>query len=401
MADSDIVRRVWSGVLPLEIVIDLPRTVHSQQSGGRVDDTSEQNYSTATYLFAPRVSYLPLLIPTLRTRMKQLVDPHARDLAENLDPSTVWFEADGGVPLKWHYPIGLLHDIHTLHITPSTSRLSPPHLPWRLRMKLERYPVEKIVSLRSPLLNPVPATPPPNDGTPLKFEVFEEKMKKVAAVVQDAHVNLLKESDFLRNGSTKKTMTLSRAELGQLWTGLETHDFDLFWSIFTRLITPPSLSSHSLSSVSLATTSAPSSSALGSTTTTDQPAPSPNELSSPTDAPLSPTGAQDPSPRSLPLSPRWVPMRAYREGKPVAQDLVPPYSTAGEVSEETTLLKALSILLPDSSFITTTTTTTRSTSTPLRVLIHGSDVPLEAPVVWLGMNMTYADGFVHVVVRGA
>ncbi|KAJ3334496.1 autophagy protein 5, partial [Gonapodya sp. JEL0774] len=388
-----------AGLLPLEVVIDLPRSSASAYSPHPASSSfdSSGTHPDPVFLFAQRVSYLPLLIPTLRTRIMQLGHEAARALVEQLDPSQVWFEAENGAPLKWHYPIGLLHDIHMLHSSMTTNSTLSLAVPWRLHMKFERYPVDKIVSLRSPLLNPAPPAAVPGElgGRSNPQDGFDERMKKVVAVVQDAYINTLKQGDFLRHGSTKRIMTLDRSEMSQLWAGLETNDFNLFWPVYSRLTSQSTISSASLSSTSLAQAAGVASS--------DSPVSTPNPPSaSPasTETPSNTDVAQSSpiSTRAPFVSPRWVPIRAYASDKPVAQDLVPPYSNLNDVPEghnETTLLRALAILVP---YLVPAQSLTQAIGLGLRAVIQGVEIPLETPIIWLGQNMTYADGFVHVVV---
>ncbi len=53
----------------------------------------------------PRLSYLPFLLPRLKAFFAtSLIEP------DNVASHDGWFSVEG-VPLRWHYPVGLLYDL--------------------------------------------------------------------------------------------------------------------------------------------------------------------------------------------------------------------------------------------------------------------------------------------------
>lgn len=109
-----------------------------------------------------------------------------------------WFTFEG-VPLKWHYPIGLLFDLYA-GAEPATRGNTPnpdaqedeSPLPWRLTVHFSDWPVEDLVRLDP-------------DGM----------------VMNDAFINSVKEADFLRNGTAKGIMSLSKEDSSGLWKAVE------------------------------------------------------------------------------------------------------------------------------------------------------------------------------------
>lgn len=108
-----------------------------------------------------------------------------------------WFEFDG-VPLKWHYPVGLLYDLYagadpasktTTRGDESPKGESP--LPWRLILHFSDWP---------------------NDLVQLDAD---------GMVMNDAFINSVKEADFLRNGTAKGIMSLSKEDSSGLWKAVE------------------------------------------------------------------------------------------------------------------------------------------------------------------------------------
>lgn len=107
-----------------------------------------------------------------------------------------WFEFEG-VPLKWHYPVGLLFDLYAgADPASKTARddESPndgSSLPWRLIVHFNDWP-DDLVRLDA-------------DGM----------------VMNDAFINSVKEADFLRNGTAKGIMSLSKEDSSGLWNAVQ------------------------------------------------------------------------------------------------------------------------------------------------------------------------------------
>ncbi|KAI4289531.1 MAG: hypothetical protein L6R35_001197 [Caloplaca aegaea] len=144
----------------------------------------------------PRLSYLPFLLPRLHAFFTSfLIDP-------SVAPHEGWFSVED-VPLKWHYPLGLLYDLFSGAAPAqadrseddnnhSPSRPHPSTLPWRLTLHFTEWPGDQLVQ-------------PDAEGK----------------VLHDAFINSVKEADFLRNGTAKGIMSLSKDDSTQLWTAVQ------------------------------------------------------------------------------------------------------------------------------------------------------------------------------------
>lgn len=97
------------------------------------------------------------------------------------------------MPLKWHYPVGLLYDLYA-GADPATKGAGVASTPlvWRLTVHFSDWPDEELVRLDP-------------DGM----------------VMNDAFINSVKEADFLRNGTAKGIMTLSKEDSSGLWKAVE------------------------------------------------------------------------------------------------------------------------------------------------------------------------------------
>ncbi|MCJ1350493.1 MAG: autophagy protein 5 [Icmadophila ericetorum] len=189
---------VWEGSLPLEIRL--------APSDCRVYDQAD------VYLIHyPRLSYLPFILPKLRDFfIPFLINPE-------VTPHEGWFSFED-VPLKWHYPVGLLYDLFS-GSTPYEKQApkneengGEPNdqalkLPWRLVLHFTDYPGDQLISL-------------------------DEEGK----VLHDAFINSVKEADFLRNGTAKTIMSLSKSDSTQLWDAVRNYSFASFNPIYQRLL---------------------------------------------------------------------------------------------------------------------------------------------------------------------
>ena len=173
---------VWHGSLPIEIRLS--------PSECRVYDQADP------YLVQyPRLSYLPFLLPRL----------HAFFISSLIDPDVIpydgWFSFEE-VPLKWQYPLGLLYDLFS-GLSPSQASGMDVHdhsssddtmgqLPWRLTLHFTNWPEQSLVR-------------PDAEGK----------------MLHDAFINSVKEADFLRNGTAKGIMSLSKDDSTKLWTAVQ------------------------------------------------------------------------------------------------------------------------------------------------------------------------------------
>ena len=104
--------------------------------------------------------------------------------------------------MKWHYPLGLLYDLFSGAV-PSHSPSSSPReiassdeggsLPWRITLHFTDWPDDQLV-----------------------------RLDPEGRVIHDAYINSVKEADFLRNGTAKGIMSLSKNDSTQLWKAVET-----------------------------------------------------------------------------------------------------------------------------------------------------------------------------------
>ncbi|KGO54996.1 Autophagy-related protein 5 [Penicillium expansum] len=316
---GSIQKAVWDGRLPLEIVL--------ASSESRTFD------KTDPYLIAyPRISYLPSLLPKLRAFFSNfLIEPNSQS-------HDGWFEFEG-VPLKWHYPIGLLFDLYAgadpASKAAARSNESPesgPSLPWRLILHFSDWP-DDLVRLDA-------------DGM----------------VMNDAFINSVKEADFLRNGTAKGIMSLSKEDSSGLWNAVQEQ------AILTRRNTVDLSSFQRISNVLLPQLSQPF-----------RNVPIRIFLPLPLDAESSSLKVvQSPLPPSIPaLSMQSSQMLSSRSG-----------STLQPQTVGTVLHTLLPNLFPS-----------RRTPVLAKPVLHGAVIPMSATIEELVRSSAYGDGWAYLVVR--
>lgn len=175
------------------------------------------NVLTSFQVQFPRLSYLGLLVGKLHAFFsRSLIYP-------DVSPKDAWLSYED-VPLKWHYPLGLLYDLYSgaePAYPPDTDADTAPtqqlesteeehgRLPWRLTIHFSEYPSEQLVQLD-------------DDGKHL----------------HDLFIQSVKEADYLRTGTGKTVMFLSKEDSTQLWEGVKRHDFGLYNPINQKLLNP-------------------------------------------------------------------------------------------------------------------------------------------------------------------
>ena len=248
-----------------------------------------------------------------------------------------WFSFEE-VSLKWHYPLGLLYDLFS-GAAPSqapgadaedrnASEDSGQTLPWRLILHFTDWPAEQLINLDA-----------------------EGK------VLHDAFINSVKEADFLRNGTAKGIMSLSKDDSTRLWNAVQARTCQVPTVEYTN-------SDHLRPIDSLSTFN-----------------PILQKLLYAQGAPL-----------------RHIPMKIYLPSSPTAseptsghlrvvQPLITP--TISGSREPQTLGEALHTILP-------TLFPSRRTPILAKAVLHGAVVPMRAKVEELMKGAAYLDGWVHI-----
>ncbi|EIW82563.1 autophagy protein 5 [Coniophora puteana RWD-64-598 SS2] len=333
-AATTLFRRLsWEGTVPLEIRV-APQELPANSDRGL----------ECYYIQAPRVSYLPLLVPEIKRFLMDIVFDEMGGRA--VKEEDWWFEGEEGALLKWHWPIGLIYDNYTISSTirPAAPSSSLPNTlavqPLRLTLHLTSPPTDKLL------------------------------MAPSAEACKQAFMGQLKEADFLRWGNTKRMTGLRKAEQDGMWEGIREHNFDDYWRIASKVV--PS--------------TVPSSTVPQST------------LNQPghTRPPSADGGERDRGDKDGAYNVRSIPVRLYLPDGPVMQDLCPPVLDDGSAHTlGYCLFTHLPLLFPNS----TEQSSPNGISPNLAyALVQGVHTPLDAEMAWLGACMAGADGWVCICI---
>lgn len=258
------------------------------------------------------------------------------------------------MPLKWHYPVGLLFDLYAgADPASKTARddESPndgSSLPWRLIVHFSDWP-DDLVRLDA-------------DGM----------------VMNDAFINSVKEADFLRNGTAKGIMSLSKEDSSGLWNAVQESELSILCrsfsaasmieTILTRSNTVDLLSFQRISSILLPQLSQPF-----------RNVPIRIFLPLPLDAESSSLKVvQSPLPPSIPAS-------SMQSSQMLS-------SRSGSALQPQTVGTVLHTLLPNLF-------PSRRTPVLAKPVLHGAVIPMSTPIEELVRSSAYGDGWAYLVVR--
>ncbi|KAJ1797111.1 autophagy protein 5 [Coemansia sp. RSA 2399] len=320
------VKKVWKGMIPIELQLAAADSIELLASA-----TLPEPFQTF-YMVVPRVSYLPFMVTKIKEQwlnpMLEMAGTRVPDTGTVIKETDVWFEYQKQ-PLKWHYPVGLLYD---MLVNDASSEL-----PWALTLHVRKFPLPALVP-----------------GPSIK-------------AMRDMFMAMVKEADFIRNGSTKRVMDLAKSDQMQLLDGIQDHSFEKYFAIHSIIVT------------------------------------------------VSTGNGNNSKQQRGGGGPKAIPMRFYmasetqevggegggnREaaasggsnGMAQFHILQYPVPLAKDESEQTTLADAFRICyeIPEQAgdaFVTN-----------CACLCQGISVPWETPVSWLAENLFYADCFLHLVV---
>lgn len=264
-----------------------------------------------------------------------------------------WFEFEG-VPLKWHYPVGLLFDLYagadpaSKTARDNESLNDGSSLPWRLILHFSDWP-DDLVRLDA-------------DGM----------------VMNDAFINSVKEADFLRNGTAKGIMSLSKEDSSGLWNAVQESESSILCrnfsaasmveTILTRRNTVDLLSFQRISSILLPQLSQPF-----------RNVPIRIFLPLPLDAESSSLKVVQ-----SPLSPS-MPALSMQSSQILS-------SRSGSTLQPQTVGTVLHTLLPNLF-------PSRRTPVLAKPVLHGAVIPMSAPIEEVVRSSSYGDGWAYIVVR--
>ncbi|XP_012279160.1 autophagy protein 5 [Orussus abietinus] len=176
--DREVLREIWEGKIPVCFQLDS-------------EEVCELQAPDSFYLMVSRLSYFPVCTDKVRKHF-------LRHIQQDKQENEMWLEFNG-IPLKWHFPIGVLLDLYS----------NDMQLPWNIIVHFEKFPENVLMHCRN------------------------------KDVVEAYFLSCVKEADTLKHrGQIMSSM--QKKDHTQLWHGLINDKFDQFWAINRRLMEPNS-----------------------------------------------------------------------------------------------------------------------------------------------------------------
>ena len=127
--DKEILKEIWEGKLPLCIKLSTDECASTEPDGLFVSIflilkvKSNCLKSFKIKLLVPRQSYFFLIKEKIQRYFSEYVSPSIKN-------NEIWLDFNG-IPLKWHYPIGLLFDLY------ANMENEQANLPWSIYIHFE------------------------------------------------------------------------------------------------------------------------------------------------------------------------------------------------------------------------------------------------------------------------
>ncbi|KAG4099524.1 APG5-domain-containing protein [Neocallimastix lanati (nom. inval.)] len=185
---ENVREKVFNGILPVKFVI-------AENDKSKIPESI--NYEPVYYANIPRCSYFPIYFKQIA---KYFIDRHIIENEED-----IWFSYND-IPLKFHYPVGLLYDIYDNTNINQSQNSDKLGLPWEITIHFSNFPKEKLIKIKD------------------------------LDTIKDTYFTTLKESDYMRYGNANKVMCLSLDDQKILWDSLCQSKFKDFWNINIKLL---------------------------------------------------------------------------------------------------------------------------------------------------------------------
>ncbi|XP_011632811.1 autophagy protein 5 [Pogonomyrmex barbatus] len=173
--DREVLREIWDGKIPVCFTLNS-------------EEICDLQGPDPFYLMVPRLSYFPLCTEKVRKHFIRHIQSDSKQEHE------MWLEFNG-MPLKWHYPIGVLLDIYFNDI----------QLPWNIVVHFDKFPENVLMHCQN------------------------------KEVVEAHFLSCIKEADVLKHRA-QIVSSMQKKDHTQLWNGIMNDKFDQFWSVNGRLM---------------------------------------------------------------------------------------------------------------------------------------------------------------------
>jgi len=185
--DKEITRELWQSRIPICLTL----------SDEDLTKTNRTDVPEPLYLMLSRHLYFPCVID----KIQRYFSTYFNDNLE-MNFNNLWLEYEN-MPLKWHYPIGVLYDLYTCSLSSSSSATS--HLPWQIIVHLSKFPENDLIR-------------------------FPDKES-----IEGHYMSTLKEADALKHKG-QIIGDMQKRDHKQLWNSLLQDKYEQFWIINSKLM---------------------------------------------------------------------------------------------------------------------------------------------------------------------
>jgi autophagy-related protein 5 len=182
--DKEITRELWQSRLPICFIL----------SDEDMTKVNRSELPEPLYLMLSRHLYFPCIIDKIFRYYSTYFKDNLTDPTNYISLNNLWLEYES-IPLKWHYPIGVLYDLYT----------SSCHLPWQIIVHLSKFPENELIR-------------------------FPDKES-----IEAHYMSTLKEADALKHkGQIMGDM--QKRDHKQLWNSLLQDKYESFWNVNIKLM---------------------------------------------------------------------------------------------------------------------------------------------------------------------
>jgi hypothetical protein len=142
-----------------------------------------------------------------------------------------WFEdEDSGIPLRWHFFVGVLYDLmrgkSAIKLSswkgPSNQHIQDVFLPWRIRVHFTSYPHDRLLPL--------------DDGSPQRKAEntnndVDDNHRRITAMVGRFFRNSLKQALFMQYGSSKVAMQITKNSHEKIWDSVKMSNYAAYHEV--------------------------------------------------------------------------------------------------------------------------------------------------------------------------
>jgi len=122
--DHEVLRQIWDGRVPVSFVL-------------ASNEVSSVEQPDRLFMLVSRLTYFPLVIDRVQRYFQRYATADKSSASVAVPTGDVWLEDDNGLPVRWHYPVGVLYDL--------AAQSSSVSSPWQLTVHFCNFPEHDLI----------------------------------------------------------------------------------------------------------------------------------------------------------------------------------------------------------------------------------------------------------------